>query len=75
MSVLEAMAFQQLQRQAAELAAQVAQLTLEQAAMKEQLTALSAGECPVCAQRRAADAARQQRYRSRNGRDCSAKMP
>ena len=45
------------------------------------VTALEAGECSTCAARRAVDAARQQRRRSRDGRsalvgrDCSAEMP
>ena len=63
MSIQEAIAFREMQQRLAALAAQVEQLALEQAT---RLAALEAGECPVCAQRRAGAAARQQRRRHRH---------
>lgn len=51
------------------------------AELLERVQALEAGECPVCAQRRAGAAARQRHHRSRDelsdpvARDCLAKMP
>jgi hypothetical protein len=73
MSIKDALAFRELQQQ-------VAMLVEEQAAQARRLTALEAGECSTCAQRRAIDAARQQRRRSRDRRAgpveraCSAEM-
>ena len=57
-----------------------AALALVQAAQAERLAALEAAECAITS-RRASDAARQQRRRSRDRcsdpveRDCSAEMP
>ena len=81
MSIKDAIAFRELQQQVAVLVARVDQLLEEQAAQAGRLTALEAGECSTCAQRRAIDAARQQRRRSRDRRAgpveraCSAEMP
>ena len=56
-------------------------LEADVAALLARVTALEAGECSTCAARRAVDAARQQRRRSRDARtgpvehDCSAEMP
>ena len=66
MSIKDAMAFQELQRQVAVLAAQVEQLIEEHAAQAGQLAALEAAECATCAARRGGDAARQQRPRDRH---------
>ena len=66
MSIKNAMAFQELQRQVAVLAPLVDQLVEEQAAQAGRLAALEAAECATCAARRADDAARQQRRRERH---------
>jgi hypothetical protein len=66
LSIKEAMAFQELQRQVAVLAALVEQLVEEQAAQAGRLAALEGAECATCATRRAGDAARQQRRRERH---------
>jgi hypothetical protein len=65
-SIKDAIAFQELQRQVAVLAGLVDQLIEEQAAQAGQLAALETAECATCAARRAGDAARQQRRRERH---------
>ena len=56
-------------------------LEAEVAALVARVAVLEDGECSTCTQRRAVDAARQQRRRSRDAHtgpvehDCSAEMP
>jgi hypothetical protein len=64
MSIMEAIAFQQLRQQ-------VDMLVEEQAAQAARLAALEAGECATCAQRRAGDAVRQRRSRQRHVADAT----
>jgi hypothetical protein len=52
----------------------LAALEAEVAALLARTEALETGQCPTCAARRAGNAARQQRHRSRE-RDCSPEMP
>jgi hypothetical protein len=61
MSIREGIVFRELQRQ-------MVVVLEEQAAQARRLAALEAGECSTCAQRRAIDAARQRRRRSRDRR-------
>jgi hypothetical protein len=67
MNIREAIAFREMQQRLAALEAQVEQMAVEHAARLAVLErpAPEAGECPVCAQRRAGDAARQRRLRHR----------
>jgi hypothetical protein len=67
-SIKDAIAFRELQQQAAELVALLEELVEEHATQKGRLTALEGATtagCATCAARRTSDAARQQRRRHR----------
>ena len=69
MSIRDAIALQELQRQTAMLGVLVEQLLLEQAEQVMRVAALEASasaECGACAARRSHDAARQRRLRHRH---------